>query len=104
MNKRNHDDSTEFNSEERKKTIANLRKAVTESIAKDDCTWEDLNYLALEAISEADWSIHQKKFRLFGMYLKLYSDIWQYAYSHLKPLEYQYFCLYQVEPSNKYAM
>ena len=104
MNQKNHYDKNESGREERQKAITFLRKAVTDSFARGNSTWEDLNYLALEAISEANWCIRQKKYRLFGMYLQLYSDIWQYAHSHLKPMEYQYFCLCQAEPNCEYVM
>ena len=104
MQEQNYDDKTDFAREERRKAIVFFRKAVVDSLARKNSTWEDLNYLALEVISKAEWSIRHKKYRLFGMYLQLYSDVWQYAYSRLNPIEYQYFCLCQAEPFCKSGM
>ena len=98
------EEKEDFNEEERCRKIAFLRKAASESFARNECGWERLNDLARQAISEAECNLRQKRYRFFGLYLQLYSDIWQYASSHLNPGEYRYFCQCQYVPDYEFVM
>lgn len=88
--------------EEIRRKILRMRDTIMDGLAGKACTWQDLTQLSLIAISEADWYLEQKEYRFFGLYLQLYSDIWRYAYSHLKLRDYQYFCQSQDWPSGDY--
>ena len=57
--------------------------------------WRDLSELAHDAIFRAWCSLRGKDYRMFGLFLRLYADIWQYASKQLDPQDYQYFCCCQ---------
>lgn len=90
--------------EDLEQRMAALRRTVKKSIVRGECGWEKLNDLAQQAFMAAVRALNQKEYRLFGLQLQIYSDIWQYACSHLNGKEYQYFCLYQAAPHKGNAM
>ena len=84
--------------------IVSICSSFEESLLGDMNSWQELSEYAQETFKEADKSLKQKHFKLFGLYLKRYSDIWQFAYSHLEPMEYRFFCIEQSEVHGNHIM
>ena len=90
--------------EERRRIKSEICRKYAGSITSCGENWRELAVLADQTFDDAIQALEQKRYRLFQIRLTLYSDIWQYASSHLSAKDYQYFCLCQVAPRKEYVM
>ena len=94
----------ELSKADRLEMFAKIRLANRETFGDGDCNWKRLSELALIALQEAKKYLVLKQYRLFEMYLFRYSEIWQYAESHLDVKDYQVFCNSQNMVGSEYVM
>lgn len=59
------------------------------------CDWQELSELAHKMIVIAIWYLNKKNYRMFGLYLRLFTDLWQFASDQLSQEDYRYFCCSQ---------
>lgn len=88
-------DRKEFNADEHRRKLISMFMDVRKMKDWADYSWQELSELAHAAIGRAEWFLGRKNYRVFGLYLRLYTDIWQYACDQLNPEDYQYFCCSQ---------
>ncbi len=92
---KHHCNGCRFSSEEQVKKLISIQMDLRKREDWLLCDWQDLSDRATEAISCAAGSLRRKNYKLFCMYLLLYSDIWKYAHERLDQRDYEYFCCSQ---------
>ena len=104
MIQKNKKDMHDPEEKERQRVIDSINREYEKSLAVHSPTWEQLNRAAAIAMQGVNRNLSHKEYRRCGMWLKLWSDIWQYAYEHLDISDYQRFCQFQCEPAGDRVM
>ena len=86
----------EFNTEEHQRKLISMFMDVRKKKDWAGRGWQELSELAHAAIDRAEWFLSRRNYRVFGLYLRLYTDIWQYACDRLNLEDYRYFCSSQL--------
>lgn len=89
---------------ERSQKIVPICNSFEQSFLSGMNSWEELSEYAQDTFKEAEKCLKQKHFKLFGLYLKHYSDIWKFAYANLGTKEYKLFCIEQSEAYGNHVM